>query len=144
MGIGMSKDNNLTVIVDADSIVAQALFNDSNHTRTKLLSNKLNEQGARFIFPSTAILESVTVLQKTSGATAYGTGTTLLGDRVEVVEIDRSILLNALNYFNPLGSKKNTLFDCVIMAIADRYETDIVFSFDKIYKKNGYRLVSDL
>jgi len=29
------------------------------------------------------------------------------------------------------------------MAIADLYETNVIFSFDKFYKKHGYKLVSD-
>ena len=63
---------------------------------------------------------------------------------VEIADVNYLTLLTAMNYFKPAGSKKNTLFDCIIMAVADRYETDIIFSFDKIYKKQGYRLVSDL
>jgi len=141
----MIKATQPIVIVDADSIVAQVSANDSNHKKTFLLSEKLKSSKARIIYPVTAILEAVTVLQKKeSSVLAHAVANLLMPSKVEVVQIDDEILTSAMIYFEPTKSKKNTLFDCIIMAIADDYETDIIFSFDKFYKKQGYRLVGDL
>ena len=47
------------------------------------------------------------------------------------------------NYFNPKMSKKNTLFDCVVAAVAKKYKVDAIFSFDDFYKKSGFTLTED-
>jgi len=138
--------NSPVVIVDADAIVAQAYPNDSNHGRAVTISDKLNNLGARVIYPSTAILEATTVLQGrlSSGATAYGTASVFVDPNVNVAEVNQKTLTNAINYFSPTTGKKNTLFDCVVMAVADEYKADAIFSFDKVYKSKGYKLASEL
>ena len=30
--------------------------------------------------------------------------------------------------------------DCIVMALADRLETKLIFGFDEVFAKNGYRL----
>ncbi|OGD98684.1 hypothetical protein A2W45_00850 [Candidatus Curtissbacteria bacterium RIFCSPHIGHO2_12_41_11] len=138
--------NSPVVIVDADAIVAQAYPNDSNHGRAVSISDKLNNLGAQVIYPATAVLEATTVLQGrlNSGATAYGTAAVFADPNVNVAEVNQNTLTNAINYFRPTTGKKNTLFDCVVMAVADEYEADAIFSFDKVYKSKGYKLASDL
>jgi predicted nucleic acid-binding protein len=134
------------VVVDADAIVAQAYPDDTNHALAMKVSKKLIELGARVIYPASAVLEATTVLQArlNSGATAYGTAEVLVESQVHVAEVDQKILVGALAYFEPMGSKKDTLFDCVVMAVADEYSADAIFSFDKLYEKRGYRLASRL
>jgi len=140
----MTKDSRPIVIVDADVIVAQSILNDSNHNKALHASNTLKEIKARIVYSATAILEAVTVIQKKrSSVLAYNVANLLTKDRVEVAQVDDDILANAMAYFNPTTSKKNTLFDCVIMAVANKYNTDIIFSFDKFYTKQGFRLVSE-
>ncbi len=41
-------------------------------------------------------------------------------------------------------SKHNTLFDAVVAATAKKYQADAIFSFDKFYKKQGFKLASEL
>ena len=134
------------VIVDADAIVAQAYPNDSNHGRAVTISDKLNNLSAQVIYPATAVVEATTVLQGrlNSPATAYGTASVFAGPNVNIAEVNQKTLTNAINYFSPTTSKKNTLFDCVVMAVADEYKADMIFSFDKVYKSKGYKLASDL
>jgi len=40
--------------------------------------------------------------------------------------------------------KHHTLFDAVVAAVADKYQADAIFSFDKFYKSKGFKLASDL
>lgn len=138
--------NNVTVIVDADAIVAQAYPDDSNHKSSVAISNNLNRLGARVIYPSSAILEASTVLQGklNSGATAYGTALTLTGPNIQIAEVDQETLSKAVQLFSPNTSKKNTLFDCVVAAVAQKNNTNVIFSFDKFYQKNGFKLASEL
>lgn len=140
------NDDLITVVVDADAIVAQAYPNDSNHQLAVTISGTLNRLNARVIYPASAILEATTVLQArlNSGATAYGTAVTFTDPNVQVANIGQETLNNAMEYFNPATSKKNTLFDCVVAAVAKEYKADAIFSFDKFYKTKGFKLASEL
>ncbi len=134
------------IVVDADAIVAQAFPDDANHDLAMTISEHLNTVHARVIYPSTAILEATTALQGklNSGATAYGTAVVFTDPHVEVAEVGHEDLQNAVDYFSPTGSKKHTLFDCVIAAIAEKNKADAIFSFDKFYKTKGFTLASEL
>ncbi len=138
--------SNVLVIVDADAIVAQAYPDDSNHELAVTISGRLTALKARVIYPATAVLEATTVLQGrlNSPATAYGTALTFTEPGIQIVDIHQDTLKKAMKYFSPSGSKKNTLFDCVVAAIAEENHADAIFSFDKFYKNKGFKLASEL
>ena len=142
----MATNKPPVVVVDADAIVAQAYPNDSNHERAVEISNRLNNLGAQVIYPASAILEATTVLQArlNSGATAYGTAVVFSDPNVQIAEVNQKTLTNALGNFSPTTSKKNTLFDCVVMAVADENDANAIFSFDKFYESKGFKLASEL
>lgn len=138
--------NNPIIIVDADAIVAQANPDDSNHKKACQISQKLIALNAQIIYPSSAILEAVAVLQGklNSKATAYGTAVAFTEAEIKIADTSQDILKSAIKFFSPITSKKNTLFDCIVAAIAKENKADAIFSFDKFYKKNGFKLASDL
>jgi predicted nucleic acid-binding protein len=61
-----------------------------------------------------------------------------------VVEVNKQTLIKASDYFSPKTSKKNTLFDCIVAALAEEYKADAIFSFDRFYSRNGFKLASEL
>ena len=140
------NDNPIIIVVDADAIVAQASPTDSLHNKTVQLVHKLAQLDARILYPATAIVEAITHIQRvlSSGATAYGAAVNFTDSDINVVEINQETIKNALHYFGPTTSKKNTLFDCVVAAVAKEHHADAIFSFDKFYQKNGFKLASDL
>lgn len=138
--------NNPVVVVDADAIVAQAYPDDSNHTTAVAISRALNKFNAQVIYPASAILEATTVLQGrlNSGATAYGTAVAFTDPNVQIAEINQETLKSSMKYFSPTTSKKNTLFDCIVAAVAEEYKADAIFSFDRFYKTKGFTLAEEL
>ena len=144
--IGVKMTNPSIVIVDADAIIAQADFNDLHHLKATKISESLVNSCARVVYPSTAIAESNAYMQRVlnSTASAYGTAVAFTGAGVEIAEVNGETLKHALKYFSPTTSKKNTFFDCIIAAVAEDYGTDIIFSFDEFYKKNGFKLASEI
>lgn len=52
--------------------------------------------------------------------------------------------MDSTNYYDTTASKKNTPFDCLILALAKHHKADVVLSFDKFYKNKGYKIASDL
>ncbi len=134
------------VIVDADAIIAQANPNDAHHKTAGIISKSLIEMGATVIYPCTAIVESNAFIQRplNSTASAYGTAAIFTNPDIQVAEVNQQTLKTALKYFSPTTSKKNTLFDCIVAAIAFEQKADAIFSFDNFYKKKGFKLASDL
>lgn len=144
--IGAKMGNPPLVVVDADAIIAQADPNDYHHHQAASISDSLAALNATVVYPATAITEATAYMQRVlnSTASAYGTAVVLTDVGVQVAPISQKILKDALNYFSPTTSKKNTLFDCVVAAVAEEYEADAIFSFDKFYKRKGFKLASEL
>jgi predicted nucleic acid-binding protein len=65
----------------------------------------------------------------------------LLASGYEIIPVDESLLRTAQKYFERQKSWRETMFDCVNMAVAEVYEVEAIFSFDKGYKKNGFKLL---
>ncbi len=139
-------NNSPKVIVDADAIIAQADKNDKHHHVAEIISKFLVNMDAHIIYPATAIAESNAYIQRVlnSTASAYDTAIVFTDPNVQVGEVDQKVLKNALKHFSPTTSKKNTLFDCIILSIAEEYKADAIFSFDKFYKRKGFKLASEL
>lgn len=134
------------VVGDADAIIAQANSEDSNHKEAVRIAQEFITSQVRVIYPATAVIEAITHIQRVlnSGVTAYGTAQLMVDPAIEVVEVNKETLTNAVSYFSPTTSKKNTLFDCVVAATAEEYKADAIFSFDKFYKSKGFKLASEL
>ena len=134
------------VIVDADAIIAQAHPNDKHHKTAGTISEALIKMDAQVIYPSTAIVESNAFIQRplNSSASAYGTAVVFTNPEVQVAEVNQQTLKTALKYFSPTTSKKNTLFDCIVAAVADEQKADAIFSFDNFYRKKGFKLASEI
>src|SRR3989344_4584116 len=128
--IGTKMNKPPTVVVDADAIIAQADPNDKHHLTAIKISEFLANTKAQVVYPVTAI--------------TYGTAVIFTDPSVQVAEVNQEVIKSALKYFNPKTSKKNTLFDCIIAAIAKEKQADAIFSFDKFYPRNGFKLASDL
>lgn len=140
-------NDQLVVVVDADAIVALASPTDSNHQKATQISERLQAQRARLVYPMTAMIEGVTAIQRvlSSGITAYETAVSLANLANEVETVDQETYNLAVNkFFSPTASKKNTMFDAIVAAVTQKIQADAVFSFDKFYKSRGFKLASDL
>lgn len=134
------------VVVDADAIIAQTNPDDIHHQKASLISQRLIDMNAQVIYPVTAVVEATTHMQRVlnSTASAYGTAQLMTSEDAQVVEVNKNTLANSLKYFSTTTSKKNTLFDCIVAAIAIEYEADAIFSFDRFYVKMGFTLAEEL
>ena len=144
--IGNRMNKQPVVIVDADAIVAQANPKDVHHQKANAISQSLINMNAQVIYPVTAIAEAATHMQRVLNSTpsAYGTAQFMTDPSAQVAEVNKQTLTNALNYFSPITSKKNTLFDCIIAAVAKERKADAIFSFDRFYTKKGFTLAEEL
>jgi predicted nucleic acid-binding protein len=142
----LGKNNEPLIIVDADAIISFVYVNDANHTRAKAIMQHLALTEMYILYPTTAICEAVTVLRSKLNASedAAAVVKKFQSGDLPIQAVDQEILNLAGDFFDPTGSKKNTLFDAVIAAIAKKLYADAIFSFDEWYKKQGFTLAEDL
>lgn len=57
-----------------------------------------------------------------------------------VENISQDIINEAREFFDPNSSKHNTIFDCIVAALAKRHHADAIFSFEYWYNKLGFKL----
>lgn len=143
---GAKVNNPPVVVADADAIVAQASPDDNLHAKAVKIAKRLMQLNAQVLYPATAITEATTHIQRVlnSGATAYGTVIAFTDPNVNVVEVSQETIKHATQFFSPTASKKNTLYDCIVAAVAEENKADAIFSFDKFYKSKGFRLAIEL
>lgn len=134
------------VIADSDAIIAQTNPKDIHHQKANEISQNLIKINAQVLYPTTTIAESTAHMQRVlnSTATAYGTAGLMTSSDAQVIEVNKQTLTNALKFFSPKTSKRNTLFDCIVAAVAEEHKADAIFSFDNFYKKKGFKLASEL
>jgi len=135
------------VIADADALVAHAYPTHRFHTRIEMIIDKLIEQNSYILFPTTAVCEAVTVLQR---KLQQPRSARFLIEQVKsgtfpLWTVDREIVKEAIKLFNPKKeSPGNTLFDAIVATIAIQRQADAIFGFDHWYKEIGLRLAEDL
>lgn len=136
----------MIVIADADCIVAQSFADDVHHKVTLALVKKLDKIGAHLLFPSTAIAEAVTTLQRkfSNPELAASTLELFTDPSIDIEDVNQKTIREARKLFNPKSSKHNTVFDCIVATIAKNTNADAIFSFDDWYTKLGFKLVPDL
>ncbi len=136
----------LLVIADADCIVAQSFAEDSHHETILDLVQKLDRLGGHILFPSTAIAEAITTLQRkfSNPQLAASTLELFTDPSIDIESVDQETLREASKLFDPSSSKHNTLFDCIVATVAKKYNADAILSFDDWYPKLGFKLAIDL
>jgi len=135
------------ILIDADALVALAKSNDSNHKKATELSSKLQKSGVYYCFSPFTVAEATTVLSyKTSHESAKNFLKQIRKLDVPILELPKKLSTLTDEWFLKQKKKGTSYFDCYNMALLDRYKNQFVaiFSFDSIYKRNGFILVEDL
>lgn len=130
------------IFVDADAFVALAVPLDSNHNRAMKTAIRLREQREELITSSFAFGEAVTVISQQEGRTRalQFTDEIPLSGMV-IVDVDAVLREKGVVVFRNQTSKNVSFTDCVNMAIMREEKVRDVFSFDKVYAKNGFYLL---
>jgi predicted nucleic acid-binding protein len=145
-GTKIGKKMNKLVIGDADAIIAQVNPRDLLHKKAKQTTQKLLRKEVTLVYPVTAVMEAVTYIQRVlnNKEAAYQIAEEFRKNSHQLVSVNPEFYMLAVNkYFKKKGSKKDTIFDCIVAAVAEKIEADAIFSFDKFYKKNGFSLASE-
>lgn len=133
-------------VVDSDAIYAVYNHKDPLHNRAIQAFQWLDDNDFQLIYPTSVIFEVISLFQRvlsTPSATIKFIDL-INGDLLIIYIIDNGVLKEAVDIFKPTGSKKNTLVDCSVAAVAKKIKADCVFAYDGFYKKQGLKLAEDL
>ena len=138
----------MITVIDTDAWLAIVNPSDALHLKAKAVLKALDRENAHLLLLPTTLSEFTTVaagrigLERTKDVikALIDAGTHVL------LEIDDALTATAVEVFFEQTSKKESLFDCFVMAASVKYKADCIFSFDNGYTKtkNGFRLASDL
>ncbi len=136
----------MIVIVDSDGLIGVSNAEDAHYLVSISILQKLKKLNARLIYPATIIVESTTVLQVrlNKSDTANQIIEFTKSGVFQIEPVSQATLVDAASFLDKGRSKHATIFDGIVAAIAQKHQADAIFSFDKFYKKKGFKLASEL
>lgn len=136
----MEKTTEHPIIADTSELVSLANDTDHNHNPAAEAARRLRTEKRLIIVPTAVLVETVNVLGKKSGHRVA------LETANEIMRPEGRFLLEEVGQYleralEKLGQQPTgvSLTDCVVMAIADHYDTLEIFGFDKQFADAGYR-----
>ncbi|OGY09397.1 MAG: hypothetical protein A2782_01070 [Candidatus Blackburnbacteria bacterium RIFCSPHIGHO2_01_FULL_43_15b] len=128
------------ILIDADAMVALVNPDDPSHAIAEKLGGEIDGRGVKVIISDPAFGEALTVIsQDTSLEKAILFAERTLASSAEIVEVDSVLRRAGLDILKRQTSKNTRFTDCINMAVMKRERIDTIFSFDKHYKKNGFK-----
>lgn len=136
----------IIAVGDTDGLIAVLHEEDVNHEKTVAIVAKLLQHDIQVVFPLTTIVETVTTLKRKLNKPdlAEQVIQQITNGQLTIENVDTDMLTVALSFFDPKGSKKNTLFDAIVIATAKNLHTKVIFSHDNWYNKLGFTLAGNL
>ncbi len=148
MGITQEKSQNKTmiIIVDSDGLIGSLLPSDHHYEASQKISAYFQNEDVTLIYPATVLVETITLLQArlNQPRIAREILRLIIDNQITIEPIDNCILQQAATLMDIKNSKHHTLFDCIVAALAQKHDATGIFSFDKFYKKLGFKLASEL
>lgn len=136
-----------TIVVDSDAFVALAKEDDTNHKKAQQFLTKLSHKPVLYTTSNYVFSETVTVISQRVGRNQALSFIRELKSPLSLFSIqwiDEELESIAIQLFKNQTSKDVSFVDCTNMALMKHYHLDAIFSFDSIYKRNGFLLVEDL
>jgi predicted nucleic acid-binding protein len=135
--ICMETTPNPPIIADTSALVSLATMTDQNHARAVAEARKLGT--VSIILPSDVLAETINILGKKSGhKTACKAAEQLLHPDSQFVLIETTAYVQAALTKFAHQPEDVSYTDCMVMAVADAYDTRTIFGFDRQFAKAGY------
>ena len=137
----------LDILVDADALVALVKSNEPNHKKALSISETLQKKGCTWYISPFTIGEIITVIShKVNQATAKKVLKELRRQNLNILALKEEYLHLADDWFHKQNKKGTSYFDCYNMALLERYrkQLDAIFSFDRVYKRNGFKTAEEI
>lgn len=145
---GESASHIIQVLMDADGLVALVKEDDMNHSNAVDTVDMLEKRGVLFIITPFTVPECVTVL---SYKVSHDTAREFLREvrTLELGEFGTSEFIGEIKrradeVFLNETRKGTSYFDCVNIAMMERYKLDAIFSYDQAYRRYSIRYADEL
>lgn len=134
------------VVIDSDAIYAIYNHNDPLHNEATKTLRWLNDKHFQLIYPASVIFEIMSLFQRVLSTPSVTTNLIdmIKNGQLQIQIIDDELFKQSVIIFKPKGSKKNTLVDCSVVAVAKKIKADGVFTYDEFYIKQGLKLAKGL
>ena len=135
----MERTVNLPIVADSSALVSLAILDDHNHQQAMKAAEHLHKSSSTILLPTVIFVETINILGKKSGhETALKAAADLLRPGSQfVLHETKHYLAAALQKFKEQAPAVS-LTDCIVMAVADDYDTKEIFGFDKQFEDAGY------
>jgi predicted nucleic acid-binding protein len=137
----MKKNKSTTLVVaDTSGLMSLLVDTDANHHKALAQSAAFDERPGAVVIPSHVFSELMNVLGKKLGhRVAVAIGQQIIANPTYlIVESDKELEAALERFAQQISSVSFT--DCIVMAVADRVGTKLIFGFDEVFRKNGYQL----
>ncbi len=142
--MGQTKSKQI-VFVDSDAFIALIKEDDTNHKKAKeVLQRVTGAHEVTFITCNYVFSEVVTVISQRVGhkeAIAFIDAITAPDYYIEVKRVTEEEEKHAIDFFKRQSSKNVSFVDCTNMALMMEHQISDIFSFDGVYKTNGFVLL---
>jgi predicted nucleic acid-binding protein len=127
------------IIADTSALVSLATDTDQNHVPATNAAARLGKAQRPIILSSDVLVETVNVLGKKSGhKTALKAAGELLDPSSQFLLVDTTSHIEAALKKFKGQPEAVSLTDCIVMTLADYYNTKDIFGFDKQFEDAGY------
>lgn len=127
------------VLADADFFIGPYLADDAHHQKCISLSETIDEEIITSYDVIDEVVTKLTYFRRKDKALLFLED--VKSTNLSIIFPDRKLSEKAIVIFKSQKTKHVSLTDCMNMAIAKEKKIKHILSFDKVYEKNGFRLV---
>ena len=130
------------IVVDSSALVALINKTDSTHKKAIELLQNISKEKHTGLLHNDVYIETLNAIgKKLDKSLAVVVAKKISKFKwLNFIESTSEIRENGLQKFRK-KPKSVSFTDCVVMATADEYKTDLIFGFDKHFKTAGYRRI---
>lgn len=130
------------IFIDTDVMIALNDADDLSHKKALVLLRKIREKETTSYLTTNILLETLTLIsQKIGKSKALDLLIELRSGPYNVIHPDEKLVFLAEEIFKSVKSKNVSYSDCLSFAMMQAYGIEWVFSFDRHFKKQGFKRV---
>ena len=131
---------NQKILVDSDAFYALINPTDPHHKAALRINKMLISQETQFVSTNLVLYEVATLLSyRLDRQTAIKFLTEFGEKNIEIYHVDDNREKETLAIFKKQTKKRISMVDCANMAVMKKFGIVTSFSFDEIYKRNGFK-----
>ncbi len=134
----METNNRKAIIADTSGLISLFSPKDHNHGMAVKAAKRLLNERKDILVPAAVLVEFLNILGRKAGHNAALAAVAELTPPFLILSEPNNLLAtSALDKFETVPQSVS-FTDCIVMAVADEYNTKDIFGFDKQFEEAGY------